>query len=423
GVRFDRFYCAASPCLPSRAAWFTGQYGRRNGVVSNTGCGQEFRVRSRQRRRGDPVNGDVIRVPEMFSRHLRAGGMETVTVSNFADRHAANWFLYGWSETHSVNLKGGRETAAEVGDAALRWLRVNARRDRWLLHVNFWDAHRCYRVDPSWADRFRGLPGPDWPDEETISRHQALTARFSAHGQFPGHVSPFPLMPGAIRSRHDFEQAVTGYDAAIACVDHHVGLLLDELRRQGVYDDCAVIVTVDHGDSFGERGVYTDHVSADECIHRIPLIVRWPGVSPGVSDALLSNIDLYPTVSEMLGLATPEEVDGRSFAPLLRGGCAGPRDHLIWECGGSYRFYMVQRAVRTERHLLIETYDRGDYPADPVELYDMCADPHQQCNLVARLTEVAATLQARLTDWRTQMAASREADPLEQVLRERAGGA
>ena len=67
-------------------------------------------------------------------------------------------------------------------------------------------------------------------------------------------------------TRADFEHVVTGYDAAIAYVDHHVGLLLEELRRQDLYDDCAVIVAADHGEGLGERGVYTDRVSSDECI-------------------------------------------------------------------------------------------------------------------------------------------------------------
>jgi len=412
-MRFDRFYCAASPCLPSRAAWFTGLHGFRNGIVANTGPARELRIEQTQHRRGDPLNGDILRTPEMLSRYLRLEGMDTVTVSNFADRHAANWFLYGWSEAHSVNLKGGRESAGEVSDVALRWLRSNACRNNWLLHVNFWDVHRCYRVDPAWAERFHGLPAPTWPDKETIASQQHMTARFTAHGQFPNDESPFPLMPGAIRCRADLEHAVTGYDAAIACVDHHVGRVLDELRGQGLYDDCAVIVTADHGEAFGERGVYTDHMSCDECVHRIPMIVRWPGVSAGASDALLSNLDLFPSLCDLLGMQTPEYLDGSSFAPLLLGGNHTPRDHLVWESANC----MAQRGVRTDTHLLLETYDAAGYSANPVELYDMTADPHQQHNIAQNHPQLTTTLRDHLSAWKQRMAATDAHDPFAVIPR------
>ena len=84
--------------------------------------------------------------------------------------------------------------------------------------------------------------------------------------------------------RADFEQMVNGYDAAIRFVDHHVQQVLDEFDRQGLLDETAVIITADHGDAFGEHGIYSDHVCADECIHHIPLIVRWPGVAGTAAD-------------------------------------------------------------------------------------------------------------------------------------------
>ncbi|MFQ5814548.1 MAG: sulfatase-like hydrolase/transferase, partial [Anaerolineae bacterium] len=78
---------------------------------------------------------------------------------------------------------------------------------------------------------------------------------FTAQGQFRDGVSPYPLMPGSVASRQDFEHMITGYDAAIAFTDHHLGVVLDELDRQGVLDDAVLIVTGDHGDAFGEHGI------------------------------------------------------------------------------------------------------------------------------------------------------------------------
>ena len=102
-------------------------------------------------------------------------------------------------------------------------------------------------------------------------------------------------MPGAVASRADLEQMLTAYDAGIAYVDHHVGQLLEELDRQGVGRETAVIVTADHGDAFGEHGIYSDRVCAHEPVHRVPLIVHWPGVTDRFAGRscqdLLYNVD------------------------------------------------------------------------------------------------------------------------------------
>ena len=91
GVRFDRCYCASSPCLPSRAAWASGRFGIRNGVISNTGAGSEFRLLKTHYSGPRPEY-------EMLPRQLRRGGCETVSFSNFADRHTAPWFMIGWQQ-------------------------------------------------------------------------------------------------------------------------------------------------------------------------------------------------------------------------------------------------------------------------------------------------------------------------------------
>jgi len=212
-----------------------------------------------------------------------------------------------------------------------------------------------------------------------------------------------------------------GYDAAIAYVDHHVGIVLEELDRQGVLDDTTLIVSADHGDAFGEHGIYTDHVCADECIHRIPLIVRWPGMTRGGthSRSLLTNVDFAPTLCELLGFAPARDWDGASFASQVRGEAGGPnREYLVWD----HALYTVQRAVRTERHLMIRTHDSHGYcQFDPLELYDLEADPYQTTNLCASQPTVLARCEERLAAWEEEQKRKpgfRE-DPITAILRER----
>lgn len=412
GMCFDHYYCSSSPCLPSRTALASGRFGIRNGVLNNHGPGTAFRIANRNYGGPRPEN-------DMLPRRLRLGGYDTVCFSNFADRHNAPWFTTGWTEFHTPNLKGGNETADEVNAPLLHWLRHNATRENYYLHINYWDAHRCYKMDASWADRFRDIPvAQPWPDHATIAAHQGIRGRFTAQGQFPDGKSPFPLMPGSVASRADFEHMINGYDAAIAFVDSHVTQVLEELDRQHVLDDAAVIISADHGDAFGEHGIYSDHVCADECIHRLPLIVRWPGITgPRTrSGALLYNVDLAPTLCELLGIEIPAQWDGQSFAQRLRGTKdPGPgREYLVWDCG----LYSVQRAVRTRQHLMIRTYDPFGYGFEPVALYDMHQDPYQTRNIAADTPGAVHDCRARLAGWIEEQKTKPNwvTDPLDDIL-------
>ena len=414
GAIFSNYYCANSPCLPSRAGWISGRFGIRNGVASNFGAGARFHLRTRPYVGPEPDN-------EPFTRLLRAHGYDTISFSNFADRHNAFWFMCGWSEFYTPNLKGGNETAEEVNAPLLRWLKHNATTENYFLHINYWDAHRCYKMDASWADRFKDVPVTQpWPDEGALRKHQEIQGHFTAQGQFKGGVSPFPLMPGSISSRKDFEHMITGYDSAIAYVDHQVGIVLEELERQGVLDDAVIIFSADHGDAFGEHGIYSDHICADECIHHIPFIVRWPRESAAgqTSDALLYNVDFAPTLCDLLGIPTPADWDGISFADDIRGRLRPGREYLVWDHG----LYAVQRAVRTKSRLMVETYDTLGYPFEPVELYDMADDPYQTHSIASERQDVLRECRILMAEWIEEQRSKGHCvpDPLEEILLERA---
>jgi arylsulfatase A-like enzyme len=356
----------------------------------------------------------------MLMRQLRRHGYDTISFSNFADRHNALWFMYGWTEFHTVNLKGGDETAEEVNRPLLEWLKNNAKRENYLLHINYWDAHRCYKMDGSWADRFKDYPvEQSWPDEETIQKHQNIKGMFTAQEQFDDNRSPFALMPGSISSRRDFEHMITGYDSAIAYVDHHLSQVLEEYDRQGILDDTVIIISADHGDAFGEHGIYSDHVCADECIHKIPLIIKWPGVSAvnKKSDGFLYNVDLGPTLCDILDMPVPGEWDGLSFRENVEGGKGLDRDHLVWDTA----LYTVQRCVRTREHLMMRTYDDFGYAFEPVELYNIKDDPFQTKNIAQSDQDIVKKCDALMDEWKNEQLSKEKdiMDPLEKVLLER----
>jgi len=352
---------------------------------------------------------------------MKAHGYDPICFSNFADRHYAMWFMCGWSEYHTPNLKCGAETAEEVNDKVIPWLRNNARRENYYLHINYWDTHRIYKMDPCWSERFEGHPvTQQWPDDAAIQEHQSVTGPFTAHKQFVDDESFVPLMPGAINNRKDFDKMITAYDSSIAYVDHHMKRVLDELDRQGVLDDAVIVISGDHGDAFGEQGIYSDHVNVSNCIHNIPLIIRWPGRTPkgASSQALMYNVDYAPTICDMLDMPIPEDWDGKSYKTNVEGGEGEERDFLVWDSG----LYTVQRAVRTKSHLYIRTYDSWEYNNwEDESLYNLEHDPYETRNLAAECPEEVAACRERMNRWVSEQMAKNNwhSDPLRDVLKER----
>ena len=402
GVRFDRCYASDSPCMPSRAAFVTGRFGRNNGVVTH---GERWNTPNiPQHAYGGPLD-DYPLLPI----HLRKHGLDAVGFSTFPVRHMASWFSLGWSEFHTPSLDCGGEYAGEVVGRVLDWLGRNEGRDDYFLYVNLWDPHRIYKDDlHEWAERFEGVPpADDWPDEAAIARHQDHVGPFTANRQ--GGAEHTRLMPDAVRSRDDVRRMIDGYDAMIAYTDHHVGRVLD-----AVGDDAAVVVTADHGDAFGEHGVYSDHCLAHEPVQRVPLIVRWPGVAPAVRDDLVYQLDWTATLCDLIGGGVPGGLDGASLAGVLRGEQGPGRSELFLGHG----LYALQRAVRTDRHLLLRTYHPHEFEhLKDVELYDVSVDPHLTQDLAGREPAVAADLLRRLEGWLAEQAGKPFAieDPLLRV--------
>jgi len=415
GVRFTNYHCADSPCLPSRMGFISGRFGINNGVVSNHTAGANFHINLQHYVGPKPENMTV-------TRQLRRHDYDTISFSNFADRHNAMWYMNGWSEFHTVNLMGGGETAEMINEKLLPWLKHSAKRENYFLHINYWDAHRVYKMDASWGDHLKDSPvTQSWPDEEAIAKHQHIPGPFTATRQFRDNKSPFPLMPGSVSNRKDFEHMVTGYDASISYVDHYVKVVLDELDKQGVLDDAVIIISADHGDAFGEHGIYSDHVCADACIHNIPLIIRWPGVTPKdhVCDDMLYNVDFSATLLDMLGAEIPAQYDGQSFLENVKGNKGFSRDYLVW----GHALYAVQRAVRTRDHLMMRTYDDMGYGFDPVELYNMTEDHYQTKNLAEEMPEVVAQHDHIMNEWMHEQMSKDYAipDPFAAVLQEKRG--
>lgn len=410
GVRFDEYHSSDTPCMPSRGAMTTQRFGVSTGIVGHqANDGDLYLTESRSQRSTAPFLGFHL---------ANTGGYHTVGMTCFAERHQAYWFHGNFMEFLRPSLSLGiDEDAADVADTALDWLDRRGTDDKWFLMLNFWDAHRDYQIDRATLDRAaESGPAPEWPDAETIAAHQDLYGAATAqdlHGAY-GDPSPNPeITPHAITDRADFEQLINGYDGAISYIDHHIGRILAKLKELGIEDDTAIVFTADHGEAFGEHGIYGEHAYAHPATTRVPLIVHWPGVTDDLPeekrahDGLFYHLDFGPTLCDMLGLPTPEGWHGKSFAPVLRGEDFPGRDHLILSQG----VHTFQRAVRKGDLLYIRTLHPGTYKAEPEALYDLAKDPHMTRDLMPEQPELAAPLKADLADWWFEYAGRPTSEP------------
>ena len=107
-----------------------------------------------------------------------------------------------------------------------------------------------------------------------------------------------------------------GYLACVSYVDDMVGHLFDELKAQAMYDNTIITFASDHGYKLGNKGSWCKHSMYETDLH-VPMIIKAPGFAPSRVSAMVENVDLYPTILDLVGIPAPPHVQGRSLVPLL----------------------------------------------------------------------------------------------------------
>ena len=178
------------------------------------------------------------------------------------------------------------------------------------------------------------------------------------------------------------------YYAATSYVDAQVGQLLDAVDELGLRDSTVVVLWSDHGFHLGELGIWGKHTLRDYSLQS-PFILRVPGMAqPGVgTDAVISSIDIYPTLVELAGLPSPDHLDGHSVAAAVADPAADP-------VGYALGFWRDRYTLRTAGYRLLDN-----------RLYDHATDPGERHDVAAEQPEVVQRLQAQ----RDRLLANRKA--------------
>ncbi|GAA0361729.1 sulfatase [Alkalibacterium iburiense] len=413
GVRFTEYYTSDAPCMPSRTALATGKMGIRTGLVNHGGEASRLRISEQNL----DFKDDLFQYS--LAGIFRQKGMETTLISTFAERHSAWHFNAGWN-TVINNGKLGDEIASEVNPDALKWLRENGQKEDWVLYVNYWDPHTPYRTPEEYGEPFKNDPLPEWLTEEKLKKDRELVGPHSARevdmywnkpiDKWPRHVSE-------LKDMADMRQLIDGYDTGVRYMDDHVAELIEELERQGIKDEVAIIITADHGENLGELGIYAEHGTADKYTCNIPMIIKYPGNKKGhVDHELHYSLDLLPTLAELLDVEASSDWDGQSFANTILEGKKNGREALII----SQNAHVCQRSVRFKDWLYIRTYHDGYHLFDKHQLFNLKEDPHEEHNRADDYPEVVKEATVLLQDWHDEMMSKMNEphDPMWTVLGE-----
>jgi arylsulfatase A-like enzyme len=252
----------------------------------------------------------------------------------------------------------------------------------------------------------------EWADfsrmnEDQRSRYGPILDSISLN--FKSH---WPTMSDEEKMRWQYQRYMQDYLACISSVDENVGRVLDYLDESGLAGNTMVVYTSDQGFYLGEHGWFDKRFVYEESF-KTPLLIRWPSeIKPGItSDEMVQNLDFAQTFLETAGIEVPEDMQGKSLIPLLKGETSKwDRDAVYYHYYEYPAEHMVKRhyAIVTREYKLVHYY----YDVDEWELYDRKKDPQEMKNVYEdpAYAEITARLHKELNALRVEYKDSPELD-------------
>lgn len=383
GVLFRQAFCNNPTCSPSRACLLTGQYAHSNGMMGLAHRGGKL---------DDPTQTlpSVLRDAEY---QTAICGFQHVTGGEQALSMDQLGYELDLAATRKIEpLPVGAADVATVA-VAVDFLEKRQSDRPFFLDVGFTTTHRTAKKGGE----------VQWHNGD-----------LSPQGD-PRYVQVPSCLPDTPETRADYAD----YAVAVTRLDDYLGQVLDALDAAGLADDTLVICTTDHGIAF-------PHMKCNLTAHGTGVILTLAGGGfdgGRVADALVSHIDLFPTVCDVVGIDRPGWLQGESLAPLRDDAQAHVRDAVFAEVN-YHAAHEPKRSVRTARHsyirrittrdhevlpncdnsvsknLLLESGWR-DRPQVAEQLFDLVFDPHEAHNVIddPAYAEAAASMRGRLDGW------------------------
>jgi arylsulfatase A-like enzyme len=186
------------------------------------------------------------------------------------------------------------------------------------------------------------------------------------------------------------------YDSAIQNTDDKlIKPLLDKIKSSQLEDNTIIIITADHGEAFGEHGIYGHGWNMFDEFIRVPLIIKVPRIEKGRKiRALVQGVDIMPTALELAGVVCPHQAQGKSLVNLMSKVNAAPVHEYIFSGGKK-----VEKTIRSLEWKLIT----GCTVASKKELYNLRLDPGEKNNIYDKNKDVALKLELKFKEWEASL--------------------
>ena len=383
GMRFTDNYAAAPVCSPTRAAIMTGKSPARLRITNHLPDQKRF----------IPENPKLL--PAECRDHMALG--EVTVAELLKNAGYATAFIGKWH----LSQRGNNDFQPEH-----QGFDINIGGCDFGGPPTFFDPYRI----PTIENRKQGEYLPDRLADESIAFLKANRERpfFLCLWNYTVH---WPMeAPEALLEKYKTRTGPglndTRYGAMIEAMDSAIGRILSALDELGLSENTLLVFTSDNG-AFGgvgdNRPLRGEKGYLYEGGIRVPLIVRWPGVTKpnSLCSAPTISTDFFPTLLEAAGVPLPvdQPMDGESLVPLFRGESELKRDAIMFHYP-NYAFHRGNRlgsAIRSGKYKLIEYFDDSS-----VELYDLSTDIGETKDLSAELPKVAGELRKKLTNWRKE---------------------
>lgn len=377
---FERAYCPAPLCNPSRVSTLTGVRPSSTGLYTNS---VNFR------RPGESTIPDAVTLPQYLQKqgYKTFGGGKIFHWSEGEGSDPVSWDVQyageapiHWPEGYKSKVPW---PAGSYREKMWHWGALDERKEDSGDWQNAQKAAALFRQQHDQPFFIAcGISKPHLPffcPKEFFDMHPLEKIILPSVYQndlkdLPpaGQAGASPEAHAAIVESGEWHHAVQSYLACTSYADACIGLVLDALRNSPYFENTMVVLWGDHGWSLGEKEHWAK-VSLWEEGTRCPFIIRMPGQEQGVRcPRVVNSIDLYPTVVDVLGQPAVSQLQGRSIAPLLRDA------RTEWPYASLTTHYFGNHGVRSERWAYVR-YVNGDE-----ELYDMHNDPNQWFNLAEK---------------------------------------
>jgi arylsulfatase A-like enzyme len=388
GVRFSRMIAAAPSALPAHASLFTGLYAATHGATEETPfLAPRHKTLAECLRAAGYRTAAFCTDPWVSPETGMGRGFDAFFTQRYHNSVAAR--AVSWSRRASDTLLGRSDAGARRTNYALRrWLTADDR--PFFAFVHYSEAHLSLH--------------PPRPYDRMYLPHGVTAARARAVNQDSGKY----LAGQVDMSEEDFVILRALYDGGLRYVDVRLREVADALRAAGQWERTLLVITGSHGENLGEHGMIGQQWGLHDTLLRVPLVLRCPLHVPQgyVIDELAQTTDILPTILRVLGL--PAEDGTAHGRPLIEQGRATPG--LGFAIAERFRpnltrlqrrfprmdvrtFDLRQKAIRTRREKFIWQSDEAN------QLYDVVADPGEECNLIEEQPQLTETLRRQLFDW------------------------